>query len=69
LIEFVAGPEEAKNLAGGGVLRLIRIRLAMPSFEKISLGCQDENGGNFVPKTIFRWKALQAADPTEPPRF
>jgi hypothetical protein len=31
----IAGPEGAKNLAGE-VLRLIQIRLAMPSFEKIS---------------------------------
>jgi hypothetical protein len=35
LSEF-AGPEEAKNLTGGEVLRLIQIRLAMLSIQKIS---------------------------------
>jgi hypothetical protein len=35
----VAGPEGAKNLAGK-VLRLIQIRLATLSFEKISRACQ-----------------------------
>jgi hypothetical protein len=34
------GPEETKNLAGGNALRLIRIRLAMPSVAKISPACQ-----------------------------
>ena len=32
----IAGPEEAKNLGGGERLRLIQIRLAAPSLEKIS---------------------------------
>jgi hypothetical protein len=35
----VAGLEETKNLAGE-VLRLIQIRLATPSFEKILSLCQ-----------------------------
>jgi len=34
LMMLVAGPEEAKNLAGRGVLRLIQIRLAKPSLRK-----------------------------------
>jgi hypothetical protein len=38
----IAGLEEAKNLAGK-VLRLIQIRLATLSFEKISPACQDQN--------------------------
>jgi hypothetical protein len=38
-----ADPEGAKNLAGGKVLRLIQVRLAMPSFEKISPTCQDNS--------------------------
>ncbi len=40
LILVVAGPEGAKNLAGENVLRLIRIRLATPSLQKISPACQ-----------------------------
>jgi len=32
----IAGPEEAKNLAGVNALRLIQIRLATPSLEEIS---------------------------------
>jgi hypothetical protein len=32
----IAGLEEAKNPSGGEVLRLIQIRLATPSLEKIS---------------------------------
>jgi hypothetical protein len=36
-VDSVAGPERAKNRAGRGVLRLIQIRLATPSLEKISL--------------------------------
>jgi hypothetical protein len=44
LILRFAGPEETKNQRGGGtVLRLIQIRLAMLSFEKISLACQDNS--------------------------
>ena len=39
----IAGPEETKNLAGENVLRLIQIRLATPSFEKISPVSQDRN--------------------------
>jgi hypothetical protein len=40
LLFGIAGPEEAKNLAGENVLRLIQIRLTTSSFEEISLGCQ-----------------------------
>jgi len=35
-ISGIAGPEEAKNLAGVNALRLIQIRLATPSLEEIS---------------------------------
>jgi len=41
LISAVAGPEEAKNLAGQKFVRLIQIRLATSSFEKISTVSQD----------------------------
>ena len=37
----IAGPEEAKTLAGKGVLRLIQICLTASSFAKISLARQD----------------------------
>jgi hypothetical protein len=40
LISLIAGPEEAKNLAGKESLRLIQIRLATPSLQKISPACQ-----------------------------
>ena|SRR5438552_5893355 len=43
LSQLVAGREEAKNPSGGNVLRLIQIRLATLSFEKIALGCQDNS--------------------------
>jgi hypothetical protein len=36
----IAGPEEAKNLGGENVFRLIQIRLAPPSLEKTSQACQ-----------------------------
>src|SRR6266516_722756 len=36
----IAGPEEAKNRAGRGVLRLGQIRLNVGEFEKISPSCQ-----------------------------
>jgi hypothetical protein len=36
----IAGPEEAKNLAGKGVLRLIQICLTALSLAKISPTCQ-----------------------------
>src|SRR5919197_1990419 len=38
-----AGPEGAKNLAAENVLRLIQVRLATPSFGKISLTSQDNS--------------------------
>jgi hypothetical protein len=41
LILFVAGREKAKEPSGGNVLRLIQIRLATPSMQKISLTCQE----------------------------
>jgi hypothetical protein len=37
LILLVAGREEAKNLAGKKILRLIQIRVATPSLEKSRL--------------------------------
>jgi hypothetical protein len=41
LIQWVAGPEETKSLAGEeAVLRQIQIRLNSSEFEKISLACQ-----------------------------
>ena len=45
LISAIAGPEETKNLAGQNVLRLIQIRLATSSLEKIWPECQDRTGG------------------------
>jgi len=45
----MAGPEETKNLAGK-VLRLIQIRLATPSVEKIS----DIGKANYRAKTRTR---------------
>jgi len=38
-----AGPEEAENLGGGKDLRLIQIRLATPSFQKLIPARQEEN--------------------------
>jgi hypothetical protein len=38
----IAGPDETKNRARRGVLRLVQIRLATASLEKISLACQDK---------------------------
>src|SRR5262245_627457 len=45
LMMLIAGPEEAKNPAGRGVLRLIQIRLPTPSFGKIRRICQDRKRG------------------------
>jgi hypothetical protein len=39
----IAGPERDEEPSGEEVLRLIQIRLGTPSFEKISLGCQDNS--------------------------
>jgi hypothetical protein len=39
-LRLVAGPEEAKNLAGQHDLRLIQIRLATASLAKIPPACQ-----------------------------
>jgi len=36
LIQLVAGPEEAKNLGGAKILRVIQIRLVMPSLANIT---------------------------------
>jgi hypothetical protein len=38
---MIASPDETKNLAGENVLRLIQIRLATLSLQKISLVRQD----------------------------
>jgi hypothetical protein len=43
LILLVAGPEGAKNLSGGNVLRLIQIRLRTPSLQRILPACQDNS--------------------------
>jgi hypothetical protein len=40
LILKVAGQEEAKNLAGENVLRLIQIRLTTSSLQEITPACQ-----------------------------
>src|SRR5436190_12449653 len=58
-IQLVAGPEGAKNLAGRGVLRLIQIRLATPSFEK----------PRWVVKTIRRKRESPIPIPQMPSTF
>jgi hypothetical protein len=42
-VDSVASPKGAKDEAGRGILRLIQIRLAALSLEKIWLGCQDNS--------------------------
>jgi hypothetical protein len=41
LVPGIADPQKTKNLGGVSVLRLIEIRLATLSFEKIAAACQD----------------------------
>jgi len=47
-----AGPEEAKNLAGEKVLRLIQIHLTTVEFEKIPPACQDNSRQGWIAISI-----------------
>jgi hypothetical protein len=42
VIQLVAGPEEAKNLGGAKILRVIQIRLVMPSLAEITSASQGQ---------------------------
>jgi|SRR6266513_635599 len=49
LSQLVAGREEAKNLAGKKFLRLIQIRLATSSLDKITPASQDNSASAQIP--------------------
>ena len=60
LYRRLEGPEEAKNLAGENVLRLIQIRLTTSSFEEIAVGCQgDFYLGHFTYRLVTGWLWLE----------
>jgi hypothetical protein len=42
VIQLVAGPEEAKNLGGAKILRVIQIRLVMSSLAEITSASQGQ---------------------------
>jgi hypothetical protein len=66
---WIAGPEEAKNLGGAKGLRLIQIRLATPSLEKIfrvgKTNCLPANAANGSPTLWLKsYGSFNAVCPT-----
>jgi hypothetical protein len=68
LSQLVAGPKGAKNRGGGKVVRLIQIRLATPSFEKIGSACQD-NLQQVRTAASSSWNAINLSLPRTTKRF